>query len=146
MLVCDFSVFNCTLRLLLSTPNPLELHNSRREGSNLQKNKQEDLRLRDSTCFIRREAEGGKAHYETVRWDSRRFRRIPDLPRMQGGKSVSFGFVSEWLDMLRKPTVMLQQALFEMKNKSPTGAGSWWSSSGMFPAFVPLLSLCLMYN
>lgn len=38
--------------------------------------------------FIRREADGGKAQCETVCWDSRRFRRIPDLPRMQGGKSV----------------------------------------------------------
>lgn len=57
VLVSDFSGVNSTLTLLLSSLNPLELHNSRREGSNLQKNKQEALRLRDSTCFIRLEAE-----------------------------------------------------------------------------------------
>lgn len=119
----DFSGFNSTLTLLLSFLYPLELHNSGREGSDLQKNKQEALRLRDSTCFIRQE------HIVNM---------FAVTPGGSEGSLISHVcreakvFVSFWVWISQSgwtccaPNREVTPTCFKLRNKMWTGAASWY--------------------
>lgn len=53
--------YTLILKHLFSFSHHVELHNAGREGCDVQKNQQEDLILRDSTCFHGKEETTAKA-------------------------------------------------------------------------------------